>query len=156
VPGHELDGSRTQAPQWWAFAARAQQLQVLLEVGRRPGDAQGATGLAGEGVEVLVARKRARLLLEAPHQPVEELAHDLNLPPGAGENRLDFHLAGRTVRAICVARASPSAPRQVGGPQANSSTSVRSPSAASYVVRSAPSCLDRRPGHVPPPLPPRS
>ena len=94
-------------------------------------DPERATGLSREGVEVLVARERARLLLEALDEPVEELAHAEKLPPQARENRLDFQGRGRAVRAILATISSPAAPRQMSSPQANSITRVLFPSAAS-------------------------
>jgi len=101
------------------------------EIAQMAVDPERASRLSRERVEVLVARERARLLLEALDEPVEELAHAEKLPPQARENRLDFQGRGRAVRAIRATISSPAAPRQTSSPQANSITRVLFPSAAS-------------------------
>ena len=50
-----------------------------LDVAQVAIDAQGALGAALEGVEVLVARERPSLFVEALDEPVEELAHQRNV-----------------------------------------------------------------------------
>src|SRR5215475_12685685 len=109
---HDLDGAPTQAAHPGTLAARPQQLEMPFEVPQMAIDTQGPPRLAGEGVEVLVARERTSLLVEAPHQTVEKLAHISNLPLQPGENRLDFHWEERAVRRTWAASASPAAPRQ--------------------------------------------
>src|SRR5438067_11378980 len=128
---NELDGASPQRPDPRALAAGTQQIQVPRQVAQMTVDPQRAGRLSGESVEVLVARERARLLLEALDEPVEELAHAEKLPPQARENRLDFQGRGRAVRAIRATISSPAAPRQTSSPQANSITRVLFPSAAS-------------------------
>lgn len=88
--GQELDSGR--------LAALAQLGQARLEVPQMPVDAQRAPRLGvAEDVEVLVARERARLVVEAMHQPVEKLAHADRLapvPPGASGFRADSCAGG--------------------------------------------------------------
>ena len=74
----------------WLVPALAQELEVRLQIPQVAIDAQRLSRLAGEGEEVLVARKRPRLLVETAHQPVKELAHGLKLAPGECRNSLDF------------------------------------------------------------------
>ena len=62
-------------------------------------DAQRLVGFADEGVEVLVARERPGLLVEALDQPVEELAHGQKLSPAQERNSLDFQWIVRIERA---------------------------------------------------------
>jgi hypothetical protein len=79
------------------LAALAQLGEAQLEIAQVTIDAQRAPRLRiGERMEVLVARERARLVVQALHQPVEELAHGNRLAPvapGASCFRANFPLA---------------------------------------------------------------
>src|SRR5205814_403380 len=72
--------------------------EMLLEIAQMPIDPQRAPRSAvRERVEMLVAREGPRLVMEALHQPVEELAHANRLAPvspGASGYRGDFRARG--------------------------------------------------------------
>src|SRR5207302_607721 len=126
------------------LASSTQHLEMLRQIAQMAIDPERAARLAGECMEVLVARERPRLLLEALDEPVEELAHGAKLPLQARENRLDFQGRGRAVRAIWATISSPAAPRQTSSRQANSITSVPRPSSAAvYTAVSVPSSEER-------------
>ena len=87
VAEDELHAAVWQRPNPRELALLAQLGQARLQVAKMAIDAQRAPRLGvAEDVEVLVARERARLVVQALHQPVEELAHADRLakvPPGA-------------------------------------------------------------------------
>src|SRR5438105_11030217 len=76
MPKHQLDAAVRQRPHARAFPLLSQTGEAHLEVAQVPIDVQRTARLAVvEGVEMLVARERAGLVMEAAHQPVEELPH---------------------------------------------------------------------------------
>src|SRR3954451_11975638 len=100
---HATAGQRAHAG---TLAPSAQRLEVDLQVAQVPIDAQRAPRLAGKGMEVLVARERPGLLVEALDQPVEELAHAINLPRAPTPGRENsVHCAGGGLQQRVAARA---------------------------------------------------
>ena len=71
----QLHAAVRQRAQAGPLAARSQQFEVVFQVAQVAVDAQHAARLAGESVEVLVARQRPGLAVQALEQPVEEVAH---------------------------------------------------------------------------------
>ena len=102
VTEDELHAAVRQRPHPGPLAPLALLGQACLQIAEMAVDVQRPPRLGvAEGVEMLVARERARLVVQALHQPVEELAHANRLakvPPGASGFRADPSGAGLDFR----------------------------------------------------------
>lgn len=103
VPQDQLHSAVREAAHAGRLAPLAELGEALFEVSQMPVDAERAARIrVPEDVEVLVARERARLVVQALHQPVEELAHADRLakvPRGASGFRASWGLtSGRPMR----------------------------------------------------------
>src|SRR5205085_11805674 len=76
VAEDQLDSAVRKPPHARPFSVLPQSLGMLLEIAQMPVGAERAPAVAvAERVEMLVARERPRLVVQALQEPMEELAH---------------------------------------------------------------------------------
>src|SRR5207248_5128179 len=72
----QLDSAVRKPPHARPFSVLPQSLEMLLKIAQMPIGAERAPAVAvAERVEMLVARERPRLVVQALQEPMEELAH---------------------------------------------------------------------------------